>query len=277
MTTPTWTSDDPPKPMPLGFGGTLRALFRGIVLAVVVFGGLIVLLLARLVERPLFGMHRPWTPWITVFVCRAALRVLGLRVHHTGQPMQDKGLMVANHSSWLDIFALNSAGPLYFVSKSEVAQWPGIGWLARATGTIFVQRQRSAAQEQTRIFEERLRAGHQLLFFPEGTSSDGLRVLPFKPTLFAAAFSPMLPGLSVQPVTVVYHAPEGREPRHYGWWGDMEFGPHLVQMLGTARHGRVEVIWHDALKVDNFENRKAISAASEAAVRGHHPSGSVGL
>ena len=184
------------------------------------------------------------------------------------------GVIVANHSSWLDIFVLNAQRPLYFVSKSEVAGWPGIGWLARATGTVFLERDRSKAEALRQLFEDRLHAGHRLLFFPEGTSSDGQRVLGFKPTLLAALFSPELPGLSVQPVTVAYRAPKGRDARYYGWWGDMEFGPHFLQMLATFGHGGVQVTWHAPLAVDGYSDRKSLSAAAEAAVRGAHPQGS---
>lgn len=271
---PTWRSDQPVEPLRLGFSGGVLALVRGLPLAVVVFGGLVVLLLVRGLERPIFGLQRPWTPWITVMVCRTALRIMGLPIRHHGMPMEHPGVIVANHSSWLDIFVLNSRRPLYFVSKSEVAAWPGIGWLARATGTVFVTRDRSHAQAQKQLFEDRLRAGHRLLFFPEGTSSDGRRVLPFKPTLFAALFSEDLTGLSVQPATVAYHAPDKAEPRFYGWWGDMDFGPHLLQMLGTWRHGTVDVTWHPAKAVSDFEDRKTLSAASETAVRSAHPLGS---
>ena len=167
-------------------------------------------------------------------------------------------------------FALNAAAPLYFVSKSEVAAWPGIGWLARATGTVFVRRERREAWAQKHIFEDRIAAGHRLMFFPEGTSSDGLRVLKFKPTLFAGLFAEALVDLWMQPVSVTYRAPIGSEPRFYGWWGDMDFGPHLLKVLATRRQGRVEVTWHPPMRVADFEDRKALSAAAETAVRGGH-------
>ena len=87
------------------------------------------------------------------------------------------------------------------------------------------------------MFYARLLAGHKLLFFPEGTSTDGLRVLPFKSTLFAAFFEPELHHtMWIQPVSVVYYAPVGEEARFYGWWGDMEFAPHLLKTLAARRH-----------------------------------------
>ena len=274
MNSPTWRSDAAPEASMPGLLGCILVAFRGAALGALVFGCFGILLLVRLVERPLFGSPRPWTPQIVVFVCRNAFRVLGMRLEINGSPVNRPGVIVSNHSSWLDIFTLNATGPLYFVSKAEVASWPGIGWLARGTGTVFVQRDRREAGNQKSTFEERLAAGHRILFFPEGTSSDGRRVLPFKSTLFAALFSNRLPELWVQPVTVVYHAPEGADPRYYGWWGDMEFGSHVVKTLGTRRQGKVAVTWHEPLRVTDFAERKALAAEAEMRVRSVHPQGS---
>ncbi|MCE8536032.1 1-acyl-sn-glycerol-3-phosphate acyltransferase [Ruegeria pomeroyi] len=268
---PLWNSEDDPDPIKIGLIGWLLVLVRGVPLALLVFGGLIVLLLVRLVERPLCGLHRPVTPHITQFVCRNAFRILGIGFESSGELMREHGAVVANHTSWLDIFALNARKRVYFVSKAEVAKWPGIGWLARATGTVFIERNPKQAREQTRIFIERLGVGHKLLFFPEGTSTDGLRVLPFKTTLFAAFFAPELrPIMYVQPVSVVFHAPKGQPDRFYGWWGDMEFGPHLLKTLAARRQGRVELIYHAPARVSDFDNRKALAAHCEEAVRHAH-------
>ena len=250
----------------------MRFVLRAVPLAILVFGCLIVLLLVRLIERPLFGMHRPITPYITQFVCRNAFRIMGMGFSVKGAQMKERGAVVANHSSWLDIFSLNAAKRVYFVSKSEVAKWPGIGWLARATGTVFIERDPRKARAQKELFEARLKAGHKLLFFPEGTSTDGLRVLPFKSTLFAAFFAPeMRDILWVQPVSVNYFAPDGAEPRFYGWWGDMDFAPHLIATLAARRQGRVEVIYHAPLRVADAASRKSMALACEQIVRsGHH-------
>ncbi len=263
-----WGEGQEPDLTPVTPLGWLRVALRGLVLGVLVFGGLIILLLLRLVERPLFGVKRPLTPWITQAVCRTALMVMGLRFRATGHQMKRIGAVVANHSSWLDIFVLNAKKRVYFVSKAEVANWPGIGWLARATGTVFINRDRREAAAQVKLFEDRLDAGHKLLFFPEGTSTDSRRVLPFKSTLFAAFFTPRLHEvMHIQPVTVIYRAPTGEDSRFYGWWGDMEFGPHIVRMLATRRHGSVEVVYHEPVKVSEFTSRKALAAYCEDTVR----------
>ena len=271
MSDASWHSEDAPDPIELGLIGWVLVVLRGLPLAVLVFGGLIILLTLRLIERPIYGVRRPITPFITQFVCRNAFRILGMGFQSTGELMTQRGAVVANHSSWLDIFSLNARKRVYFVSKAEVAKWPGIGWLARATGTVFIERDRKKAREQTLLFQERLTAGHKLVFFPEGTSTDGQRVLPFKTTLFAAFFTEELRDfMYVQPVSVIYHAPSGQPNRFYGWWGDMDFGPHLLKTLGARRQGWVELIYHVPAKVSDFENRKALAAHCEDAVRHAH-------
>ena len=267
----TWDPSIAPEPVRIGPLGWALALTRGSALAILVFGNLGLLLAVRRVERPLFGIHRPWTPWITQFVCRNAFRIMGMGFRSTGELMRDRGAVVANHSSWLDIFALNARKRIYFVSKAEVARWPGIGWLARATGTVFIERNPRFARAQTLMMEQRLRAGHKLLFFPEGTSTDGLRVLPFKTTLFQAFFAEGIRDfMQVQPVTVIYHAPAGRATSFYGWWGDMAFGPHLLRVLAQPRQGSVEVIYHPPVRVADFTNRKALAAQCERTIREEH-------
>lgn len=245
---------------------------RAPLLACVTYGALLVFLLLRGIERPLFGVNRPWTPWITQGVCRAALAIMGFRYHRKGRPMQGQGAIVANHAGWIDIFSLNAADRVYFVSKDDVAGWPAIGVLARVTGTMFIARKGTEAKRQQEMMEERLRAGHRLLFFPEGTSTDTLHVLPFKTPLFQAFFTHGMDRvLQIQPVTVVYHAPKGRDPRFYGWWADMSFAGHLLQVLATPRQGRIEVIFHPPVPVDGFSGRKELAAYCERVIRTAHP------
>ena len=268
MAGPLWNSETPPPSPKISLLGWLFVVVRGLVLGTVTFGGLAILLLVRLVEQPIYGLHRPWTPFVTQFVCRAAFFILGIRYMVEGQLMPHRGAVVSNHVSWLDIFSLNAAKRVYFVSKSEVAGWPMIGWLARATGTVFIDRDRKQAKKQKAMFESRLEAGHRLLFFPEGTSTDGLQVLQFKSTLFAAFFTPELQDhMWIQPATLFYLAPKGQDARFYGWWGEMEFGGHFLHTLAAIRQGEVRLIYHDAVKVDDFTDRKSLAAHCEAEVR----------
>ena len=267
----TWTPPPPPPPARIGPAGWALAGLRGVVMAVIVFGGLALLLALRVMERPLCRARRPITPWITVAVCRAALAILGLRVARRGRPMAGQGALVANHVTWLDIFVLNAQTPLYFVAKAEVAGWPGIGWLARATGTLFVRRDAREARVQSQAFETRLIQGHRMLFFPEGTSTDGQRVLSFKSTLFSAFYQPqMRHAMQVQAVSVIYHAPPGRRTDFYGWWGDMDFAPSLVESLALWRPGWATVAFHPPVRVDAFPNRKSLAKHLEDQVRDGH-------
>ena len=264
-----WAGDGPlPAPRPVGPVGWLRVVLRGVPILAVLLAGLALTLVLRLVERPLYAPARPLTPWITVAVCRATLRLMGLRLRVQGQQMRDKGAVVANHTSWLDIFVLNAKKRVYFVAKEEVAGWPGVNWLAKATGTVFIRRDRREAGAQIEVFRRRLRAGHKLLFFPEGTSTDGRRVLPFKTTLFAAFFDAELhESMQIQPVSVIYRAPRGEDPRFFGWWGEMDLGSSLVKTLAQAPQGAVDMVYHPALRVADYPDRKALARALEEAVR----------
>ncbi|WP_245298995.1 lysophospholipid acyltransferase family protein [Pseudotabrizicola sediminis] len=266
-----WSAEPPPR-SPVAAVGWLRFGLRAVALGIVTYGGLLLLLMVRCAEGPLFGARRPWTPRITQGVCRTAMAIMGIGLTVRGTPMQQRGAMVANHGSWLDIFALNACAPMYFVAKSEVSGWAGIGWLARATGTVFITRKGTEAKRQQQLFEARLRAGHRLVFFPEGTSTDSIRVLPFKSTLFAAFFTHGLESvMHIQPVTVVYHAPDGADARFYGWWGDMTFAGHLVSVLSARKQGRVEVNFHPAVPVDAFPGRKELAGYCERVIATVHP------
>lgn len=263
-----WQGQPPPAPPALGWPDRLRALRRGAEIVALLIVGFPILMILRVPERLICGLDRPVTPYITQAVCRLSCRILKLGVEMRGTPMTGPGAYVSNHVSWLDIFVLNGCKRLYFVAKSEVAAWPGIGWLARGTGTIFIARDPRQAQAQTRVFEDRLRAGHRLLFFPEGTSTDGRRVLSFKPTLFQAFLSERLRDtVQVQPVSLVYHAPAGAAEGFYGWWGDMALWPAIVSVLATQRQGRVEVVYHTPLRVSDFLDRKGLAHSAETAVR----------
>lgn len=269
----TWDPDTAPAPQPpLTLGTKVRFVLRAIPFGSLIFVCLMLLLILRQPERWIYGLRRPYTPYLTQFVCRMFFVITRMRFSHHGKPMPEHGAIVANHSSWVDIFTLHAAKRVYYVSKAEVRGWPGIGVLARATGTIFINRVRGEAKTQAALLRDRLTLGHKLLFFPEGTSTDSLRVLPFKTTLFAAFFHPDLQHkLMVQPVTVIYRAPEGKEDTFYGWWGEMGFGWNLVRVIGAARQGSVEVIYHTPLKVSDFPDRKTLARECEAIVRGAMP------
>ncbi|SNT75883.1 lysophospholipid acyltransferase family protein [Paracoccus seriniphilus] len=264
----TWRDGDTPVlPAPQGVRGWWRVLRRGVPAVVVLLIGVILILPLRLTERMFHGPRRPWTGPYVQGVCRLVLRCIGLRWHRVGKPMRGPGAVVANHSSWLDILTMNAAMPVFFVSKSEVRSWPGINILTAVTNTHFVTRDPKLAREQAAQFAARIRAGHRLLFFPEGTSTDGQRVLPFKPTLFQGFLDPDLPdSLAIQPMSVIYRAPAGTDPRFYGWWDDMALADHLLAVLSAPVQGDVTVRLSAPISVSGH-TRKTLSAAAEKLVR----------
>jgi len=266
-----WKSQqEPPKPS-LSLLSILVAVFKAIPVLFFILGGLGVLLFVRLIEYPFFGQTRPLTPYITKFVCRISLFFIGLRCRVKGKPMLKRGAVVSNHVSWLDIFALNAFQRVYFVSKSEVSSWPVIGQLAQATGTLFIERNPRKSVNQLKVFQKRLESGHRLLFFPEGTSTDGLQVLNFKSTLFAALFNEKLRSVSfVQPVSLYYEPPAGQDERFYGWWGKMVLSKHLLLTLATIRHGAIHITFSEPFAVAGFQSRKELAQKLESTVVATH-------
>jgi len=252
----------------LTFAGWLRVGFRLAAFLAVLAVLATAMIAVRAVEMLVGAGGRRVSSWFAGALFNAVLVILGLRVVTRGQMLRGPGAIVANHSSWLDIVVLNARNRVFFVSKAEVAGWPGIGLLARLAGTVFIRRDRREAAGQVALFRQRIRLGHKLLFFPEGTSTDGRRVLPFKSTLFAAFYDPALRDiLRLQPASVIYHAPPGADPRFYGWWGEMEFGAHFLRVLAAPRQGWVELVLHPPVAVADFADRKALAAHCEAAVR----------
>jgi len=173
-------------------------------------------------------------------------------------------LFVANHVSYLDIIVLSSILDASFIAKSEVADWPVLGLLARLQRTLFVERRRPRAANQRDAISERLGVGDSLILFPEGTSNDGQHVLPFKSALFSVAERRGTgKPLTIQPVSLAYTRLDGiplhRAFRpHYAWFGDMTLMPHMFQMLGMGRV-TVEVIFHDPVIGDRFDTRKGLA------------------
>lgn len=211
---------------------------------------------------------------------RLLCRLFGIKVTVIGAPLEGQGvLMVSNHTSYFDILVLSSVTRVSFVAKSEVQSWPLFGTLARLQETVFVERQRrTQAGEARDQIRERLRAGDALVLFPEGTSNDGNRVLPFKSALMGAAEAEIgadaaghVRHVPVQPVSVsyvgLYGLPMGRENRPlFAWYGDMDLVPHLWEALMA---GPIDVVveFHPPMTVDSAGGRKALAAQAEAAVR----------
>lgn len=264
----TWQSPQPPPSMRLGAWQRVRAAWRFALLALALLPGLLALVLARGLECMTHDGAWRMSPHVVHVYSRFLLRVVGLRLDRQGAGVTARGALVANHVSWLDIFVLSALTPARFVAKQEVAGWPGIGLLARLAGSVFIHRDRRDAGAQVQALTVELRRGHRLVFFPEGTSTDGTLVLPFKATLFEAFVMPDIPqNVCVQPVSLRYDAPPGADPRFYGWWGEMEFAAHFLRVLGQRPQGRVTVTCHPSIPCAPDMTRKALAARAEAAAR----------
>ncbi|MHA1113975.1 MAG: lysophospholipid acyltransferase family protein [Alphaproteobacteria bacterium] len=212
----------------------------------------------RLARRIPVAYHR---------VCR---RILGIRVRVRGTRARTRPvLFVSNHSSYLDIMILASLIPGSFVSKAEVRDWPLFGLLAKLQRTQFISRRRQDAQSDRDNIRRRLAAGDNLILFPEGTSGDGNRVLPFKSALFAVAEAGG-DDLRIQPVTITYvqlrGMPMGRHWRQFfAWYADMEMAPHLWTLAGLGPMTAV-VDFHPEIRAGDFADRKALAAHCEKVV-----------
>jgi lyso-ornithine lipid O-acyltransferase len=198
---------------------------------------------------------------------RLVCRIMGIRVASQGELAKNRPLLiVSNHTSYLDIEVLGSLIPGSFVAKAEIAGWPFLGWLAKLQRSVFIERRSSKAREHKDEIEKRLLEGDVLILFPEGTSNDGNRILPFRSALFSVA-ERRIEGeaLVVQPVSLAYTRldgmPMGRSFRpFFAWYGDMELPPHLWQMLGLGLV-TAEVVFHEPVTIDRFGTRKVLAEA----------------
>lgn len=190
---------------------------------------------------------------------RGACALMGLRVNVHGDAAAGPVVLAANHVSYLDIMVIGAQSDTIFVAKSDVADWPVIGPLSRLIGTVYVSRSRARAREERNRMRAVLRRHRRVCLFPEGTSSDGTVVLPFRSTLFDAVQEA---GITVQPLSIVWRD----EGRAYAWYGDMSLLPHLGSLL--MRSGTdVDLVRHPAVDSRGFADRKALAHYAEDAVR----------
>lgn len=160
--------------------------------------------------------------------CQRFLRILGAELTVTGTPQSGSVFLVSNHVSWLDIPVIASQRHLYFLSKAEVGEWPLIGQLARAVGTLFIKRGSGESVSKAKEIASRLQQGHTVLVFPEGTTTDGTRLRRFFPQLFDA---PLLSKTPIQPLAIRYLDNMGAPDQTLAFIGDDEFHHHLWAML----------------------------------------------
>ena len=222
---------------------------------------LVIALIAALCIHGLWRVFRLPSPWPRLFLGSVAW-IVGARVHVIGRPLKRDVGFLANHLSWIDILAIAGATGSAFVAKAELRAAPLVGWLCTLNRTIFVTREdRLQVSAQIARLRDALAEGWAVTIFPEGTTSDGTTLLPFKAALLAA-LDPPPPGGRVQPVRVDY----GPATAELAWVGDEPGQVHALRVL--RRRGTFPVTLHmlDAFDPAEIGGRKAIAARAREAI-----------
>ncbi|TXC74210.1 1-acyl-sn-glycerol-3-phosphate acyltransferase [Sphingorhabdus soli] len=197
------------------------------------------------------NLYLGWTAWAA-----------GLDVEIVGRPLRRNVLFVANHLSWFDILALGGAGRTAFVSKSEVADWPLVGWLADQNHTVYVARQnRHEVTQQADALGQALACGYPVALFPEGTTGPGDALLPFRASLLAAA-APGPDALQIQPVALDY----GAQAEEFAWLDPESAGDNAKRLLSRRGRAKLVIRFLDPLDGDQICDRKSAAAAAQAAI-----------
>lgn len=202
---------------------------------------------------------------------------LGIRVRIVGDIERRRPLMLAaNHASWLDILVLSSVADVAFIAKSEVRDWPIFGLFARMQKSVFIKREeKRKTGDQANEIAERMAGGEIMVLFPEGTTSDGNRLLEVKSSLFGAAAMALTDApdsvVHVQPVAIAYTRIYGTAMGRYyrpiaAWPGDIELMPHLKGILACGAID-VEVCFGETIDYRADSNRKQVSATVADRIR----------
>lgn len=193
---------------------------------------------------------------------RHLLAILGLELRVTGATLIERGLLVANHVSWVDIFVINALTPAAFISKAEVRQWPLIGWLSAVNETVFLRR---GSRGHARIINEEIarcmQAGRHVALFPEGTTTDGSHVLHFHAALLQPA---ILTGHPIQPLALRYRTPDGAFTRAAAYDGDLSLGECMRSIIATPGMV-VEMSLMGAIETTG-QHRRDIARTAHAAI-----------
>jgi 1-acyl-sn-glycerol-3-phosphate acyltransferase len=220
--------------------GHLRAIARILGLLLVTGACYSVLLVTAPVFRRLRGSSTRWRAGLLRrWACWAA-PIAGLRVEVRGSPPRAPFFLVSNHLGYLDVVLLASHLECAFVAKAEVERWPVLGRLSRCVNTLFIER--DSPRDIPRVvrgIEQAMAEGLGIVVFPEGTSSEGARVLEFRPPLLEAAARARIP-VSYASLSYRVDAGAGSARREVCWWGDMGFPGHVFRLLQLPRvHGLV--------------------------------------
>ncbi len=235
--------------------GFFRFIFLVCLIPLVTLGA--VLLFPRFGEEAYRRQVQLWA--------RAILRLIGIRVKVSGVPLQrsengGKGfLLLSNHLTFLDIFAIDAAQCSRFVAKAEIGKWPCFGAIARCVKTIFIERGRKRAiLDIARKMEEALLAGENVIFFPEGTVGPGGCLLPLHANLIEAA---VRTGAPLQPLVLRYTS-RGERTDRVSYYGDISLFQCLWNIV-TTPDAAVEVIGLEPIAAEGRNRHELCSEVSE--------------
>jgi 1-acyl-sn-glycerol-3-phosphate acyltransferase len=234
--------------------------------------------ITRLVIHTLYGaliavIVLPWVgprrrDQLISYWARRLLTVLNIRVVIKGVPPNidtQRTMFVANHISWIDIHALNSIRAVRFIAKAEIRRWLVFGWLAHKVNTLFIER--SKRHDTGRIVEiasESLRAGDNLCFFPEGTTTDGSHIKPFKSSLLQAAINA---GAQVWPLGIYYPGTDGKPNTQMAYYDDVTLLQSVKQVLAQVAP-IVELHFFSPIDATGQERRALLALARQSILRG---------
>ena len=238
----------------------IRIGTKSVLFIIVTTGVVIVQPLLLLVHK---GKHAYFIPRLWQ---RAVRKIFGIKVEITGHPYtDDQTIYISNHLSYLDIPVIGSTLKASFVAKEDLAGWPVFGFLSKLQQTAFISRARKDAKKEKHALDNMLNEGKSLILFPEGTSSDGSTVLPFKSSLFSIALkNDSDRDITIQPITlkIIQVNGENADKQHvrdlYSWHGDMTLSPHLLSFM-KCRGATISMTFHQTYKASDFDCRKALS------------------
>lgn len=210
----------------------------------------------RLSAQPLNARRQQLASWWM----RGLIGILPLRVCGHGQLQTGTRLLVSNHVSWLDIIVIGAHAPVHFLSKAEVRDWPLIGWLASAAGTLFIQRGQASGSALQQQLTGALQQGRSLVIFAEGTTTAGDQVRTFHGRLLSCAIES---ATLVQPIALGYYR-NGERDKTAPFINDDEFSAHLFRLLGSPRID-VQLHFLDDLQ-PGTGNRNQLARSAQLAV-----------
>ena len=219
----------------------------------------------------LFGkIASPIEKWLPVIFNKMLLWLLSIEVEIEGEihQLNKSNLFISNHLSYLDIPILGSKYPLRFVAKSEVKSWPLFGFLAKKGRAIFIKRNKTDSFNQKNKILDILISGEKVFIFPEGTTSDGNRVLEFKSSSFSSVENQ---DFIIQPIVILYSDLNGIPINRWlrpmiAWYGDMDLQPHLYKLVGLMSI-KAKLIYLKPINTNKFNNRKDLSNYLEHKIR----------